>query len=88
MHIQYKNNFRKGLPIGGFVGLISEGDAMWGSWAVLPQVDMDNKIYSESFIENIFFTKCLCGRNLCQVQFYKSFSLLQLNWDTKCILIG
>ena len=49
---------------------------------------MDNKIYSESFIENILPTKYLYGRNQCQVQFYKPFSSLQLNWDMKCILIG
>ena len=47
-----------------------------------------NKIYSENFIENIFPTKYLYGRNQCQVQFYKPFSSLQLNWDMKCILIG
>ena len=49
---------------------------------------MDNKIYSESFIENILPIKYLYGRNQCQVQFYKPFSSLQLNWDMKCILIG
>ena len=47
-----------------------------------------NKIYSESFTENILPTKYLYGRNQCQVQFYKPFSSLQLNWDMKCILIG
>ena len=42
-----------------FVGLISGGNAMQGSW-VSPSRDdecMDNKIYSESFIENILSTK-------------------------------
>ena len=28
------------------------------------------------------------GSNQRQVQFYKLFSSLQLNWDMKCILIG
>ena len=37
------------------------------------QVDMDNKIYSESFIENILPTKYLHGRNQCQVQFMRIF---------------
>ena len=40
---------------------------------------IDNKIYSESFIENILPTKYLHGRNQCQVQFYKPFSSLQQN---------
>ena len=63
---------------------------MQGSW-VSPSRDdecMNNKIYSESFIESILPTKYLYGRNRCQVQFYKPFSSLQLNWDMKCILIG
>ena len=70
----------------GFVGLISGGDAMPGSW-VSPSRDdecMDYKIYSESLIENIATTEYLYGCNLCQVQFYKPFSSLQLNWDMKC----
>ena len=49
----------------GFVGLVSGANAMQSSW-VLPSRDsecMDNKIYSESFIENILPTKYLCGRN-------------------------
>ena len=45
---------------------------------------MDNKIYSESFIEHILPTKYLYGRNQCQVQFYEPFSSLQLNWDMNC----
>ena len=49
---------------------------------------MGNKIYSESFVENILPAKYLYGRNQFQVQFYKPFSSLQLNWDMKCILIG
>ena len=53
---------------------------MQGNW-VSPSRDecMDNKIYSESLIENILPTKYLYGRNPCQVQFYKPFSSLQLN---------
>ena len=45
----------------GFVGLVSRGNAVQGSW-VSPSKDdecMDNKIYSESFIENILPTKYL-----------------------------
>ena len=73
----------------GFVGLVSGGNAMQGGW-VSPSRDdecMNNKMYSESFIENILPTKYLCGRNQCQVQFYKPSSL-QLSWDMKCTLIG
>ena len=53
----------------GFVGLISGGDAMQGSWVQPSRHDkcMDNKIYSESFIENILPTKCLYDRNQYQV---------------------
>ena len=63
---------------------------MQGSWVSLSRDGecMDNKIYSESFIQNILPTKYLYGRNQCQVQFYKPSSSLQLNWDMKCILIG
>ena len=74
----------------GFVGLVSESNAMQSGW-VSPSRDdewMDNKMYSESFIENILPTKYLYGRNQCEVQFYKPSSSLQLNWDMKCILIG
>ena len=74
----------------GFVGLVSRGNAMQGSW-VSPSRDdecMDNKIYSKSLIENILPTKYLYNRNQCQVQFYKPSSSLQLNWDMECILIG
>ena len=49
----------------GFVSLVSGSNAMQGSW-VSPSKDdecMDNKIYSESFIENILPTKYLYGRN-------------------------
>ena len=49
---------------------------------------MDNKIYSESSVENILPTKYLYGRSQCQVQFYKPFASLQLNWDSLlCIFI-
>ena len=74
----------------GFVGLVSGGNAMQGSWVLLNRDGecMDNKIYSESFIRNILQTKYLYGRNQCQGQFHKSSSSLQLNWDMKCILIG
>ena len=34
---------------------------------------MDNKIYSESFIENILPTKYLHSRNQCPVQFMSLF---------------
>ena len=73
----------------GFLGLVSGGNATQGGW-VSPSRDecMDNKMYSESFIENILPTKYLYGRNQYQVQFYKPPSSLQLNWDMKCILIG
>ena len=73
-----------------FVGLISRSDEMQGSWVSPSRRDecMDNEIYSKSFIENILPTKYLYGHNQCQVQFYKPFSSLQLNWDMKCILIG
>ena len=61
----------------GFVGLVSGGNAMQGGW-VSPSRDecMDNKIYHESFIENILITEYLYGRNQCQVQF---LSLLHFN---------
>ena len=75
----------EGLSIRGFVGLVSGGNAMQGSW-VSPSRDdegMDNKMYPESFIENILPRKYLYGRNQCQVQFYKPSSSLQLNWDMK-----
>ena len=45
----------------GFVGLVSGGNAVQGSW-VSPSRDdecMDNKIYSERFLENILPTKYL-----------------------------
>ena len=61
----------EGLSIRGFVDLILGGDAMQGSW-VSPSRDdecMDNKIYTESLIENILPTKYLYGRNQCQLQF-------------------
>ena len=63
---------------------------MLGSWVSPSRHDecMDNKISSKSYIENILLTKYLYGRNQCQVQFYEPFSSLQLNWDTKCILIS
>ena len=49
---------------------------------------MDNKINSESLIRNILPRKYLYGSNQCQVQFYKPFSSLQLNWDSPfCIFI-
>ena len=54
------------------------------------QVEMmsDNKIYSESLIENILPTKFLYGRKQCQAQFHKPFSLLQLNWNSLfCVFI-
>ena len=63
---------------------------MQGSW-VSPSRDdecMGNKIFSDSFVENILPVEYLYGRNKCQVQFYKPLSSLQLNWDMKCILIG
>ena len=63
---------------------------MQGSWVSSGRDDecMDNKIYSESLIENILPTNYLYGHNQCQVQFYKSFSSLQLNWDSLfCISI-
>ena len=44
--------------------------------------------YTQSFTENILPTKYLYDPSQYQVQFYKPFSLLQLNWDTKCILMG
>ena len=56
---------------------------MRDSW-VLPSRNeecMDSKIYSESLIGNILPRKYLYGSNQCQVQFYKPFSSLQLNWD-------
>ena len=37
------------------------------------QVDMDSKIYSQSFIENILPTKYLYGRNQCQVKSMSPF---------------
>ena len=51
--------------------------AMLGSWIWPTRHDeyMDNKIYSESFIENILPTKYLYGRNQCKVQFYTEFFL-------------
>ena len=54
-----------------FVGLMSGGDAMRGSWVQPSRHDecMDNKIYSKGFIENILPTKYLYGHNQCQVQF-------------------
>ena len=59
----------------GFVGLISESNAMRGSWVQPSRHDecMDNKVYSESFIENILPTKYLYGRNQCPVQFKSLF---------------
>ena len=62
---------------------------MQGSW-VSPSRDdewMDNKTYSESFIENILPTKYLYGHTQCHVQLYKPSYSLQLNWDMKCILV-
>ena len=49
----------------GFVGLVSGGNAMQGSWVAPSRNDecMDNSICSESFIENILATKYLYGRN-------------------------
>ena len=46
---------------------------MQGSWVSPSRPDecMDNKLYSESYIEK--HTKYLYGRNQCQVQFYKPF---------------
>ena len=43
---------------------------MQDSWVQPSRHDecMDNKIYSESFIETILPTKYLYGRNQCQVQ--------------------
>ena len=61
-------------------GLSNRQIDMMSAWTI--------KIYSESFIENILPAKYLYGRNQCQVQFYKPFSSLQLNWDMKCILLG
>ena len=55
----------EGLSMRDSVGLVSEGNAMQGSW-VSPSRDdecMNNKINSESFIENILPTKYLYGRN-------------------------
>ena len=49
---------------------------------------MDHKIHFESLTENILPTKYLYVCNQCQVQFYKPFSLLQINWDMKCTVIG
>ena len=63
---------------------------MWGSWVSPSRNEecMDNKIYSESLIENILPRKYLYGSNQCQVQFYKPFSSLQLHWDSLfCICI-
>ena len=59
----------------GFAGLISEGDALRGSWVQPSRHDgcMDSKIYSKSFIENILPIKYLYGRNQCQVQFMSLF---------------
>ena len=58
-----------------FVGLILGSDAMRGSSVQPSRHDesMDNKIYFESFIENILLTKYLYGRNQCQVQFMSLF---------------
>ena len=74
----------------GFVGLVSRGNVVQGSWVSLSRDDecMDNKIYSESFTENILPTKNLYDRDQSQVRFFKPSSSLQLNWDMKCILIG
>ena len=63
---------------------------MRGSWVSPSRNEecMDNKIYSESLIGNILPRKYLYGSNQCQVQFYKPFSSLQLNWDSLfCIFI-
>ena len=59
----------------GFVGLISGGNAMRGCWVQPSRHNecMDNKIYYESFIENVLPTKHLHGRNQCQVQFMSRF---------------
>ena len=45
---------------------------MQGSWISPSRHDlcMDNKIHSESVIENILPTKYLYGPNQCQIQFY------------------
>ena len=62
-------------------GLISSrGDVMQCSW-VSPSGDdecMNNKIYSETLIENILPTKYLYDRSQCQLQFYKPCSSLHL----------
>ena len=72
--IVYKqeNKVGEGLSIRGFVAWMSGGDEMPGSWVSRSGHDqcMDNKIYFESFIENILPTEYLYGRNQCQVQFY------------------
>ena len=63
---------------------------MQGSYVSASRNDecMDNKIYSESLIDNILPTKYPYGRNQCQVQFYKPFSSLKINWDSLfCIFI-
>ena len=59
------NKFAEGLSMRGFVGLVSRGNAVQGSW-VSPSRDnecMGNKMYSESFIEDILPTKYLYDCN-------------------------
>ena len=89
-HAHTGRNTGKGLSIRGFVGLMLVSNATQGIWASPSRHDqcMDSKIYSEGFIENISIIKYLFGHNQCQIQFYKPFSSLQLNWDMKCILIS
>ena len=48
------------------------GGGIW-VWSSRHDECMDNKIYSESFIENILPTEYLYSRNQCQVQFMSLF---------------